>query len=155
MKSAARATADLVALVDVEAKLRDVEAKLRVAVAARSAAHLAVLDARKEEGEDSCALALEWSGILSACERECDRLQRLQRRIEAAVALECEPSKALVLKVRAAFVASGRTFTGWCEQNGIRVTNARQALLGSWDGPKGQALRHQIIKAAGAKVVRP
>lgn len=65
-----------------------------------------------------------------------------------AVTITPEPSKALVRDVRAGFIRQGSTFTAWCRENGLRPGNARQALLGSWDGPKGQALRRRIVRAA-------
>ena len=51
-------------------------------------------------------------------------------------------------RVRAGFMLQGTSLTQWCRQNGTNVSNARGALMGSWNGPKGQALRNRIIKAA-------
>ena len=62
------------------------------------------------------------------------------------------PGLDLHLKVRAAFVARGTSFKRWCLDNGIKPTNARDALIGRWNGPKGQALRARIGHAAGVAV---
>ena len=58
------------------------------------------------------------------------------------------PSKTLFLNVRAGFVKQNTTFSEWCRHQGINRSNARQALIGSWDGPKAKMLRAQIIKAS-------
>jgi hypothetical protein len=59
------------------------------------------------------------------------------------------PSKQLYLRVRAGFVQQELSLSAWCRQNGIDPTNARHALIGSWDGPKGRKLRARIVKASG------
>lgn len=59
------------------------------------------------------------------------------------------PSQALIREVRAAFIKRGSTFAGWCRQNEVNHGNARLALLGAWNGPKGKALRARIVEAAG------
>ena len=59
------------------------------------------------------------------------------------------PGLDLHLKVRAAFVAKGSSFKRWCLENDIKPTNARDAVIGRWNGPKGQALRARIVRAAG------
>ena len=51
------------------------------------------------------------------------------------------PSKELYLKVRAGFIARGTSLHKWCDEQGIKPSNARIALIGGWDGPKGKALR--------------
>lgn len=55
----------------------------------------------------------------------------------------------LLTRVRAGFVSNGSTLTAWCRENGIHHSNARQALLGAWDGPAGKTLRRRLLKAAG------
>lgn len=60
-----------------------------------------------------------------------------------------EPSISLYRKVRGAFVTKGTTLAEWCEKRGIHKTGARQVLIGTWNGKKGQALRAEICKAAG------
>lgn len=59
------------------------------------------------------------------------------------------PGKQLYLDVRVAFVAAETTLNAWCCKNGISPTNARQCLLGSWDGPKAKQLRFRLLEAAG------
>lgn len=59
------------------------------------------------------------------------------------------PSKDLHLEVRAAFVRKGTSFNGWCRTQHVCPSNARQCLMGVWDGPKGRSLRDQILQAAG------
>jgi hypothetical protein len=59
------------------------------------------------------------------------------------------PCPELVRKVRANFVLQGTTLGRWCRENGIPRQNARDTLLGGWDGPKGRELRAKILKAAG------
>ncbi|HBP5178750.1 TPA: hypothetical protein L5670_000050 [Pseudomonas aeruginosa] len=58
------------------------------------------------------------------------------------------PGKGLLDHVRAGFVARGTSLNKWCEEQGILYPNARQALIGSWNGPKGIALRERLIQAA-------
>lgn len=59
------------------------------------------------------------------------------------------PSPDLYNQVRGAFVTHGRTLNEWCRAEGVNPTNAKYCLIGSWDGPKGRALRARIIKASG------
>ncbi len=66
---------------------------------------------------------------------------------------ELAPSLELHLKVRTAFVGKGMSLRRWCLQNGIKPQNARDALIGRWNGPKGKALRAQIIRASGVRGV--
>lgn len=58
------------------------------------------------------------------------------------------PSKALYLQVRAGLIMRETTLAEWCRERGMNPTNARAALVGSWDGPKGKALRADLIDAA-------
>lgn len=58
------------------------------------------------------------------------------------------PSQELMLKVRIGFIGQGTTFTGWCKHHKINHSNARQALIGSWNGPKAVTLRSRIVRAA-------
>lgn len=62
------------------------------------------------------------------------------------------PSLDLHRQVRAGFVRQGTTLKGWCREQGITPSNARDALIGRWDGPKGRALRRKVIKAAQIEV---
>jgi len=58
------------------------------------------------------------------------------------------PSLDLVRQVRAGFTLQGTSLKRWCRENGIRFNNARDALIGSWNGPKGKAVRTRIVRAA-------
>ena len=60
-----------------------------------------------------------------------------------------QPSIELFREVRAGFIKRGTTFSQWCRDAGENRSNARQAVLGAWDGPKGRAVRMRILKAAG------
>ncbi|GEM_PF-731280 len=51
-------------------------------------------------------------------------------------------------RVRAGFLLQGTSLTEWCRANGTHISNARGALLGTWNGPKGKAMRTKIVKAA-------
>lgn len=61
------------------------------------------------------------------------------------------PSLDLHLQVRAAFVLQGTSLKGWCREQGITPSNARDALIGRWNGPKGRALRARVVKASGLR----
>lgn len=62
---------------------------------------------------------------------------------------QLSPSLNLYRHVRAGFIAQGSTITTWCRERGVNPTNARSALVGAWDGPKGKALRAELIEASG------
>jgi len=62
-----------------------------------------------------------------------------------------EPGIALFNAVRAAFIARGASFSGWCAENGVTRQGAVAALTGAWNGPKGRALRQRLIEASGLK----
>lgn len=59
------------------------------------------------------------------------------------------PSPQLYLDVRAGFISQGQSLTGWCKGKGVDSSNARAALAGAWNGPKGKALRAELIEASG------
>lgn len=59
------------------------------------------------------------------------------------------PSLDLYNMVRAGFVARGTTLHGWCRSQGISMGNARDCLLGAWNGPKGREMRTRLIKESG------
>lgn len=59
-----------------------------------------------------------------------------------------QPGLQLQLRVRTGFLLQGTSLTEWCRNNGTHISNARGALLGTWNGPKGQAMRSRIVKAA-------
>ena len=54
-------------------------------------------------------------------------------------------------RVKAGFILQNTTFGAWCRANGIEPNNGRQAIYGSWNGPKGQAMLARILKAAGVQ----
>ena len=58
------------------------------------------------------------------------------------------PGLDLHFRVRAGFVAQRTSLKRWCRENDIQPTNARDALIGRWDGPKGRALRARLVEAA-------
>lgn len=58
-------------------------------------------------------------------------------------------SNDLLLKVRIGFIQQGTTLHAWCGKNRVvHVTGARQALIGTWNGEKGKALRKRIVREA-------
>ena len=59
-----------------------------------------------------------------------------------------EPSRDLMRDVVIGFLRQRTTFTEWCRQNGIHCPSARMAVIGSWDGTKGKAMRRRIVRAA-------
>lgn len=59
-----------------------------------------------------------------------------------------EPGMALLREVRIGFIRQGTTLARWCDENGIKRTNARTTLVGLWNGPKGKAVRSKILRAA-------
>ncbi len=60
--------------------------------------------------------------------------------------------KQLLRSVRARFIEQGTTLGEWCRNNNLHMSNCREALIGSWDGPKAKAVRAKILKAASQKV---
>ena len=62
------------------------------------------------------------------------------------------PGIELYRQVRAAFVVKGESIKGWCRENGTHFSNARNSLVGSWDGPRGRAMRAKLVKASGLKL---
>lgn len=52
------------------------------------------------------------------------------------------------------FKAHGRSFEGWCRENGIQPSTARNATFGQSRGPAGKALLARIIEAAGPEFLR-
>jgi hypothetical protein len=59
------------------------------------------------------------------------------------------PSRDLLMQVRAGFLLKHTTLAQWCRESGIHPSAARQAIYGTWDGPKGRVMRARILKAAG------
>ena len=62
---------------------------------------------------------------------------------------ELKPSPDLYLQARIGFIKKGTTFGAWCRENGIQHTNAKAALVGAWNGPKGREVRRQLLIASG------
>jgi len=52
------------------------------------------------------------------------------------------------------FHAHGRSFEGWCKENGVTASNARNATFGQSRGPKGRELLARLIEAAGEDFLR-
>jgi len=50
--------------------------------------------------------------------------------------------------IRACFVAKGDSLTAYCRRNGIFRENARDALVGIWNGPAAVELRRKLLQAA-------
>jgi len=62
-------------------------------------------------------------------------------------------SMELHTRIRAAFILNGTTFTRWCKENNVDPQNARQCIMGVWNGPKGRELRAKIIEASGVRAI--
>lgn len=62
---------------------------------------------------------------------------------------ELTPSRDLYNRVRAGFVSQGSSLSAWCKNQGVKHQNAIHCLTGSWNGPKSQALRVQMMIDAG------
>lgn len=58
-------------------------------------------------------------------------------------------SKELLLRVRAAFILRGTTFSAWCQENGVVRRTAEQSLSGDIQSANAQMLVIRIAKAAG------
>jgi len=63
--------------------------------------------------------------------------------------LNIAPSDELYNKVRGGFITQGRTLREFCREHGCTPTNAREALMGSWNGPKARSLRVKMIEHSG------
>lgn len=59
------------------------------------------------------------------------------------------PGLDLYNRVKAEFVARGTTLSAYCRSRGIHAGNARLALMGAWNGPKGRQVREELIEASG------
>lgn len=62
---------------------------------------------------------------------------------------DIKPGPELYQKVRGGFIADGTTLAAWCREHGYSPTNARSALMGAWNGPKGRQLRRQLAEDSG------
>lgn len=63
------------------------------------------------------------------------------------------PSTNLLAQVRAGLITQGSCLNKWCLENDVLYSSARQALIGTWNGPKGQALREKLINEAGIAAI--
>ena len=70
----------------------------------------------------------------------------------ASVATPHEPGR-LIAQIRAAFVLQGTSLTRWAKDNNTDPSAIRQAIYGTWAGPRGKAMRAKVLKAAGVKEV--
>lgn len=57
----------------------------------------------------------------------------------------------LLVRVRAGLLVQHTTLAEWCRHVGVHPSAVRQAIYGTWAGPKGRAVRAQVLKAAGVK----
>lgn len=65
------------------------------------------------------------------------------------------PGPELMNQVRAGFLLQNTTLAEWCREHGINASAARQAVYGTWNGAKGQAMRARVLKAAGLQKQAP
>lgn len=65
-----------------------------------------------------------------------------------------QPGGLLHAAIIGAFRANNLTFDGWCKENGVLPTVARQATFGQSRGANGQAILARMIEAAGEDFVR-
>lgn len=65
--------------------------------------------------------------------------------------LHVSAGRDLYLRVRAAFVTRDTSLRAWCIKNHVFLQNARDCLLGVWDGPAAKELRRRICEAAGVR----
>lgn len=59
--------------------------------------------------------------------------------------------KKLMARIRAGFVLQDTSLTKWANDNGTDPSAIRQAIYGTWSGPKGRAMREKVIRAAGIR----
>jgi hypothetical protein len=59
------------------------------------------------------------------------------------------PCLNLYYRVKGGFVSQGGSLTAWCRKHEVDSSSARAALVGSWNGPKGKALREKLIESSG------
>lgn len=65
-----------------------------------------------------------------------------------------QPGAILHDAIMGAFRASGATLEGWCNENGMKPSVARNCTYGQMRGPKGRAMLARLIEAAGPETVR-
>jgi len=59
------------------------------------------------------------------------------------------PGENLYVHILGAFVTKRTTFTEWCKNRKVPTSNAKQAIFGTWNGPKGKKLREDAITDSG------
>lgn len=64
-----------------------------------------------------------------------------------------EPGRDLLRRIRLGFLLQDTTYHEWCRQRRVLPSTARQAILGSMNGPKGRKLRGQIARDAKIEAV--
>lgn len=60
-----------------------------------------------------------------------------------------DPGRDLLAQVRAGFLIQHTTLAEWCRKQGTHPSAVRQAIYGTWAGPKGRSIREAVLKAAG------
>ena len=68
--------------------------------------------------------------------------------------LEFQPGAILHDVLIGAFRAQGRTFDGWCKENGYSPMNVRNATFGQSRGVTAKAYLEHVIEGAGREFVR-
>ena len=59
----------------------------------------------------------------------------------------------LIREIRAGFILRGTTLAAWSREQGMDASLVRQAIYGTWAGPKGRAVKANVLRAAGVKEV--
>ncbi len=58
------------------------------------------------------------------------------------------PNENQYRRIRAGFIAQGSSLNEWCQSNGIHRQNARDCIIGTWQGPKADELLKRLAKAS-------
>ncbi len=61
------------------------------------------------------------------------------------------PGRDLMHQVRAGLLLQNTTLADWCRKREVNASAVRQAIYGTWAGPKGRAMRTEVLKAAGVR----
>lgn len=59
-----------------------------------------------------------------------------------------KPGPQSLKAVRGALICQGSSLSRWAEENGVKRQNLTKALLGQWNGPKGQAWFRAVVEDA-------
>lgn len=57
-----------------------------------------------------------------------------------------KPGPQTLKAIRGALVVQGSTLSRWADENGVKRQNLTKAILGEWNGPKGQAWFSAVIE---------